>query len=199
MNLDGITFIGPTVHAPQVLDRLPDSLRTLLEQVNGFILFGGALHVRGACQTPNWHSLDEAWSGEAAFHRLYPAVKAHWIPFAEDCVGDQFFIGDGTILRLEAETGKMHETGMTLRQFLEAVQADPVKALQAEPLLQFRQEKGDLPKGQLILAYPPFCTVEAGAGVNLAAMDASHVHKFHADLAHQLPSDGGTLRLKITE
>jgi hypothetical protein len=199
MDLNGITFLGPTVHDTAVLDRLPTSLRTLLEQVNGFILFGGALHVRGACQTPNWHSLEQAWSGDAAFHRLYPAVKAHWIPFAEDCVGDQFFIGDGTILHLEAETGAMHETGMTLHHFLEAVQADPVKALQAEPLLQFRQEKGDLPAGQLILAYPPFCTKEAGAGVSLVALDAAHVHRFHADLANQLPSDDDKLHVKIID
>ncbi len=199
MNLSGVTYVGPELDAPEFLDRLPASLRSLLEQMNGFILFGGALHVRGACEYPTWHSLEAAWNGEAAFHRLYPAVQTHWIPFAEDCVGDQFFIVDGTILRLEAETGEVNETNLTLRQFLAAVEADPVKTLQAEPLLQFRQEKGDLPHGQLIHAYPPFCTEEARDGVSLAAVAASQLHDFHAALARQLPSIGERMLVKVIE
>lgn len=199
MNLNGVTYFGPELDAPQILEKLPASFRTILKQINGFILFGGALHVRGACSGPVWHSLDAAWSGETAFHRLYPAVQTHWIPFAEDCVGDQFFIVDGAILRLEAETGEVHVTSRTLREFLEAVEADPVETLRAEPLLQFRREKGELPEGHLLMAYPPFCTEEAKSGVSLAAMDASHVHNFHATLARQLPSDGEKIRIKVVE
>lgn len=199
MNLNGVTYTGPELGTPELLERLPVGLRSLLEQTNGFILFDGALHVRGACDCPTSHSLSAAWCGEAAFHRLYPAVQAHWIPFAEDCVGDQFFIVDGTIRRLEAETGEVHETKMTLRQFLEAVEADPMKTLQAEPLLQFREENGDLPQGHLILAYPPFCTEEARDGVSLAAIAAPEVHSFHANFARQLPSVGSKIFVKVVE
>jgi len=145
------------------------------------------------------HVLSAVWDSETAFHRIYPSVEEQWIPFAEDCVGDQFFLGDGSILHLEAETGDVHATAMTLCQFFEAVEADPVKALKAEPLLKFRQEKGDLPEGQLILAYPPFCTEDSGAGVSLTATDASQVHRFHADLARQLPPDGGKLQFKVLD
>jgi hypothetical protein len=199
MDLSGVTWIGPPVDDHEVLGRLPDGLRTILQQVNGFILYGGALHLRGACQTPAWHSLDTAWNSEAAFHRLYPAVEAHWVPLGEDCVGDQLFLAGGSILYLDAEIGEVHSTAMSLRQFLDAVEADPVNALQAEPLLRFRQEKGDLPEGHLILAYPPFCTEEARAGVSLAAAVVSQVHLFHADLARGLPPDGGKLKVEIID
>ncbi len=199
MDLSGVTYIGPAADDHEVLDKLPDSLRTLLGQINGFILFGGALHVRGACLNPEWHSLRAVWNSETAFHRIYPSVEEQWIPFAEDCVGDQFFLGDDRILHLEAETGDVHATAMTLHRFLEAVEADPVKALKAEPLIKFRQEKGDLPEGQLILAYPPFCTEESEAGVSLTATDASQVHRFHADLARQLPPDGSKLQFKLVD
>jgi hypothetical protein len=199
MDLSGITYMGPAADDPAVLDKVPDSLRVLLGQINGFILYGGALHIRGACQHPTWHSLRAAWEGATAFHRTYPGVEAHWVPFAEDCVGDQFFLADGKVLSLAAETGEVHATTMTLRQFLEAVEADPVETLMAHPLLQFRQEKGDLPEGQLIMAYPPFCTEESGRGVSLAALDAAEVHQFHAVLAQQVPPDGSKIRIEIVD
>ncbi|GHC52423.1 SMI1/KNR4 family protein [Neogemmobacter tilapiae] len=195
MDLSGVTYIGPELDGSANLDHLPSNLGALLEQINGFILYGGALHVRGLCQSPRWHSLEEVWHGKDAFHLLYPSVAAHWVPFAEDCVGDQFFLSDGTILRLEAETGAVHATNLTLKQFLAAVEADPVATLSAEPLIQFRKEKGDLPEGQLILAYPPFCAKESADGVSLTAMDCTKVHRFHADLERQLPQDGSLVRV----
>ncbi|MFN0193635.1 MAG: hypothetical protein ACKVP5_16960 [Aestuariivirga sp.] len=199
MELSCVTFMGPTVDDGAILDQLPENLRNLLKQTNGFILNGGALHVRGACRSPLWHSLGAAWNGEAAFHRIYPSVDANWIPFAEDCVGDQFFIADGKVLYLKAETGEVDATTMTLRQFLDAAEKDPIHALKAEPLLRFRQEKGDLSEGKLIMAYPPFCTKEAENGVSLAAMDAWELHRFHALLASKLPPDSSKLEVVVTE
>lgn len=197
MDLSGVTYIGPEMVDPAILDQLPTNLGSLLKQINGFILYGGALHVRGLCNSPTWHSLEAAWHGKDAFHRIYPSVEAKWIPFAEDCVGDQFFLTEGTILRLEAETGVVHATDMKLRQFLEAVEADPVVTLNAGPLVRFRKEKGELPEGQLILAYPPFCAKESADGVSLTAMDCMKVYQFHADLARQLPPDGSKARFSF--
>ena len=39
---------------------LPAQLADVLRQVNGFILHGGAFHLRGACSGPLWHSLRAA-------------------------------------------------------------------------------------------------------------------------------------------
>ena len=44
MELD-ITWVGPPIDDLQLLSKLPDDLTKLLKSVNGFIQFGGALHV----------------------------------------------------------------------------------------------------------------------------------------------------------
>ena len=57
MRISGVTYQGPQERDDDLLTRLPGPLRSLLSQINGFILVGGALHVRGACELPAWHSL----------------------------------------------------------------------------------------------------------------------------------------------
>ena len=46
MELESVTFIGPTLDDLDMLDRLPSNLSGLLRQINGFIQFHGGLHVR---------------------------------------------------------------------------------------------------------------------------------------------------------
>src|SRR5262249_38743554 len=105
MRLEHITYSGPPPDDGDLLTRLPAELSSLLRQPNGYIQFYGGLHVRGLCREPAWHSLRDAWDGEHAFHRLYPEVQPEDIPFAEDCLGDQFLLRDGLVWRLMAETG----------------------------------------------------------------------------------------------
>ena len=102
MELRNVTCRGPAITDHDLLAKLPSDLRGLLEQINGFVQFGGGLHVRGACHDPAWHSLRHAWVGDAAFHRAYPAVRETDVPFAQDCVGDQFLLRDGAVVRLLA-------------------------------------------------------------------------------------------------
>ena len=80
---------GPPVDDAELLDALPRELRSFLERVNGFVAFDGGLHVRGACESPSWHSLRRRWQGEFALHERYPLLTDTDIPFAEDAVGDQ--------------------------------------------------------------------------------------------------------------
>src|SRR4051812_2832298 len=99
MRLDHTTYVGPPIDDGEVLNRLPADLARLLHEVNGFIAFEGGLHVRGACHRPAWHSLRNAWVGEDAFHRLYDGVQTEDVPFAEDCMGDQFLLREGRVWR----------------------------------------------------------------------------------------------------
>ena len=191
MELSHVTFSGPPSDDPTLWAKLPKELVGLLRSINGFIQYGGGLHVRGVCTTPEWHSLRAAWLGEMAFHRLYGSVAADDIPFAEDCVGDQFLLRGGQVLRLAAETGDVEPFAPGLASFLEAASASPVKYLSLEPLLQLHHEGGALEPGQLIHAYPPFCTKEAAQGVSLRVVPARELIGFHAELAAQLPPDGG--------
>src|SRR5436190_11238258 len=126
MRLRHVTWTGPPADDKELLDQLPPDLAGLLKQLDGFVQFSGGLHVRGACRTPAWHSLRDAWRGEHAYHRLYPDVRPDDVPFAQDCLGDQFLLRDGRVWRLAAETGGTRSLGISLAGFLEAAQADPV-------------------------------------------------------------------------
>lgn len=176
-----VTYRGPAIDDPEILHRSPSAIRALLSRANGFILYHGGLHVRGACTEPPWHSLRTAWDSDQAFHRLYTAVEARDVPFAQDCMGDQFLLRDGGVWRLSAETDEIDNLGMTIERFFEAVRQD------AEELLDFNRDQR-LEPGQLYNAYPPFCMNESGRGRSLRAMSAKDVIGWHADLARQIRS-----------
>jgi len=199
MELDHITYQGPPVDDLQLLDRLPENLETLLNSLNGFIQFGGGLHLRGACFAPEWHSLRRAWLGPTSISDLFANVDPTWVPFAEDCVGDQFLLRNKDVLRLSAETGEVDDLRMSLKDFLSSANADPIDFLALEPLLQFTEDQGGLPEGQLLHVYPPFCAKESAQGVSLKAIPAWELHKFHSHLAKNLPEDGGKFRVAISD
>jgi len=161
------------------LTDLPVQLASILKEINGLILYNGALHVRGAASQPKWHSLRDAWHGEQSFQSLYDAVRSADIPFAQDQFGDQFLIRDGKVVRLLAETGKIEPLATDLDSFWSHVYAD---------IVRFLNVGIDRPiePGQLIGAYPPFCFKKSGAGAALFPVPAEEVILFHADLAKRL-------------
>src|SRR3954452_21405654 len=108
----GVTFVGPPIDDAPTFEALPKDLRDVLAEVNGFVAFGGGLHVRGACLEPGWHALRHPHLAET-----YPAVLASDVAFAEDAVGDQWLLRDGEVLRLHAEFGRVEPLGMDLDEF----------------------------------------------------------------------------------
>lgn len=199
MKLDQITFLGPAIDDEEVLRQVPAGLQRLLKQVNGFIQFGGGLHIRGACQQPGWHSLRRAWQSHEAFHGRYATVSVEDVPFGQDCVGDQFLLRQGSVIKLAAETGGIEELKMPLMEFLEAVQLDPVGVLGLAPLLQFHEQGGTLLPGQLLNVYPPFCTGESAQGVSLAAVPAQERAAFLSTLSSELKSvpEGSPIEINV--
>ena len=201
MELNYITYTGPQFEEnPSLLSALPQNLVSLLKQINGFVQFHGGLHVRGVCATPSWHSLESVMSGEIALHRLYPVLTPSDIPFAQDCVADQYILRDGIVHKLEAETGALESLGVGLGSFFSAIQENPIEYLAMQPLLQFQSEGGSLEPGQVLQAYPPFCTVQAGAGVCLSSISAQEAIVFLADFARQISDipTGGKFNIRIT-
>jgi hypothetical protein len=201
MELTHLTFVGPAIDDDRTLARLPPGLAGLLRQLNGFVQFGGGLHVRGACRRPDWHSLRTAWDGDDALHRLYPDVRRTDVPFAEDCLGDQFLLRDGVDRKLAGETGELESLDVDLTGFLEQAQADPVEYLGLGPLTQFQQEGGTLEPGQLLSAFPPYCAEQSADGVSLRAIPALERRRFLADLAAQIRDlpEGATIRFEVTD
>jgi hypothetical protein len=201
MKLEHVTWTGPPLDDEDLLLRLPINFTELLRQINGFIQFHGGLHVRGACQEPRWHSLRDAWDGEFAFHRLYRTVRPEDLVFGEDCLGDQFLLRDGQVWRLAAETGEVEPIARSLSDFFRAVEADPVEYLSLYPLMQFQEEGGHLEPGQLLSAFPPFCTKQSAEGVHFAAVSAAERRRFLAHLAARLSEipEGGEFDFHLIE
>jgi hypothetical protein len=119
------SYVGPPIDDPALLAELPAALRTLLTQTNGFVAYQGALHVRGACRAPRWHSLRYSWRGDDALHRQFVALRSTDIPFAEDGAGNQFVLREGEVHRLVASHGELEALSMGVAGFLAAVERDP--------------------------------------------------------------------------
>lgn len=183
---DMMTWQGATPGDEGLLAELPTPLRELLEATGGFILGGGLLHVRGATESPHWHSLEIAWRGPEAFHTLYPEVRPTDIPFAEDGLGDQWLLRGGHVARLWAETGDVDVTDVSLEGFFDAVEENAVESLDVGLIAEAVEEYGPIPPGKLLLAYPPLCTEEAEDGVDLSPVDAAELYGLHAELAESV-------------
>lgn len=189
-----ITATGAAIDDTDILSRVPEELSLLLQEENGFILYHGGLHVRGAVISPDWHSLRHAIQSPEAFHRIYDVVLPTDIPFAQDCFGDQFLLRDGKVLRLYAETGETEETSANLESFFASISDDVFEFLGFDPDLR-------LEPGQLMHAYPPFCVERPDSGYSLKAVPALELIRFHADLAEQISHvpEGGRFRVGIVD
>jgi hypothetical protein len=202
LELRGVTWQGPAIDDDKVLDDLPAELAAILTQLNGFVLFGGLLHFRGAVTEPAWHSLRRAWRDDAlAIPALYGLASDVGIPFAQDCVGDQFLLRQGIVWTLSGETGELRSTSVSLVEFIAAAGADPDRTLKPAPLVRFRRDGGDLVPGRLLSVYPPFCTKESAAGVAIKDVPCDELIQFHADFARQTAAieDGGRVRITVTD
>lgn len=202
MDLSNITYQGPEFQEDQEIESLlPDNLLSLLKQINGFIQFGGGLHFRGLCKEPEWHSLRAALFGENAIHKLYPSVENTDIPFAQDCVADQYLLRDRTVYKLFSESGEVECLDFGLSSFLSSVSNDPVEFLSLEPLLQLQNQEQYLEPGQVIHVYPPFCTEEAKKGVSLKPIGNSEALTFLSDFSKQIDSvgNGEQVEVRVTE
>ena len=136
MELTNVTFRGPEfeAHSPSI-GALPTDLVDLLRQTNGFVRFGGGLHVRGICSKPTWHSIAKVMAGPTALHKLYDVVLPTDAPFAQDCMADQFLLREGLVYKLQSETGELCPLNLSLSQFFSAAKEDPVEFLAMQPLL----------------------------------------------------------------
>jgi hypothetical protein len=129
-----------------------------------------------------------------AFHRLYACVKPTDIPFAQDCVGDQFLLRNGHVLRLLSETGETEGAAIDLAEFFEHIEEN------AEEFLNFSPDH-PLEPGQLLHAYPPFCVKDTGKGYSLKACPAKEVILSHAEFAKEIAdvANGDSITIEVTD
>lgn len=201
MRASDTTYIGPEITDREILERLPSGLREVLINSNGFILFEGGLHIRGACYEPAWHSLREVWLGKNPLHRLFSALQPSDVPFGEDCVGDQFILRDDKVMRLDSETGVMESLDVGIDVFLQKAERNPLEYLGLYPLMQFQKDGSKLKPGELLNVYPPFCTKESGNGVSLKAVPTFERIRFLSEFAKKIGDvkDQQSIRIRTAE
>lgn len=139
MDLPGLTYRGAPLDDLEILERLPVPLQQLLAQRNGFVAWRGAIHVRGACLAPAWHSLRAAMAGR-------PAGE---VPFARDALGREFVLAAGTVWR-EERTGAREAVAPDLVDFLQRLASDPGALLPLTELLAFEADGRTLKPGETL-------------------------------------------------
>jgi len=156
MEFKGITYVGEEVSDKETLEALPAELKSFYEEINGLVAYQGGLHIRGCVVTPEWHSLAHVWKGEHALWKIFSDLNESDIPFAQDCMGDQFVLRLGTVWLLSMDTGELDDLEIEFYDFLEDAIEDPVEFLALEPLVQFMDLDQTLEPGFILEADPPF-------------------------------------------
>ena len=196
----GVTYEGAGPPDPELLARLPSRLADILEELNGFVGFRGGFHLRGSCREPRWHSIEEVWFGSLSLSAAYPEVLPTDIPFAQDCMADQWLLREGEVWRLAAEYGGLEPLDVDLDGFIRRSQADPEKWLGLQPLHAFLAKGGSLAPGFVLQAVPPF--VLAGSQTaSLRPIPVEEALRYLPDLARQLRGvpDGARVKLRVEE
>lgn len=196
--MKGIIYTGEVITDHKLLAMLPKDLQTFLRQHNGVVAYFGGLHIRGCCVEPGWHSLRDAWQGEQALQKTYDTVLKNDIPFAQDCVGNQFLLRQGEVVFLDTETGEIAPLEVDFKHFLIGADKFPVDALGLEPLRRWQQQGGGLAPGQLLHVYPPVCIAADTDKATVAPVAAPKRLAFLADLYRQIKHlpDGQALTIK---
>ncbi len=156
MEFKGITYVGEEISDKETLNALPVELKSFYQEINGLVAYQGGLHMRGCVSEPEWHSLGAIWHGKHALWKIFPDLKESDIPFAQDCMGDQFVLRLGTVWLLSMDTGELDDLEIEFYDFLEDAIEDPVEFLALEPLVQFLDLDQTLEPGFILEADPPF-------------------------------------------
>ena len=201
LELPHLIYPGAALDDLEILERAPAELAAALRVRNGSIGYLGALHVRGACHAPAWHSLRHAWEGPDALHELFEDVRPADVPFAEDAFGDQFLLRDGRVLRLNGELGEVSAVAESLGSFVASLWSDAEQVLDYQPLLTFRQSGAELRPGELLAAHPPFALQADHSTRELRTVDALERRRQLAGLARRLRGlpDGAEVRFPAGE
>lgn len=186
-----------TFRPPPARDTPPEvdgPLGALYRACNGFVWDHGALHLRGWTDDPPWHDLAAAWRGPESFATRYPAVQPNDIPFAQDCMGDQFLWREGRILTLYAESGELEQVAEDVEAFFQRILEDPRGFLSYNPSMKLKP-------GELWHVTPPFCTQAEDEERSYRACPALEVIDWHAELARVVSTleEGDEFEIEIED
>lgn len=176
----GVTYLNHELHEKEVFELLPDEMRAFYREINGIVAYNGGFQIRGCGTGPSWNSLDDFWKGENALHKTYSNLLPTDIPFAQDCMGDQYVFRAGSVWHLLSETGELDDLELEFDEFIDEVVEDPVEFLSLYPLLEFMETGEELQPGELLAPSVPF-TEEAGDDYTFSKQTVEHRLKWLAE------------------
>lgn len=186
---------------------LPQNLNSqainLLSKKDGFYAFEGALLVRPYHDTPSvlglvkWNSFD-LWKSQ------YPNVGTDiqgYTFFAENVIGEQFFLADDWVGQFDPETGECHKIADNLDAWAGEVLADCDYLTGHGLARQWQETHGRLPEGSRLIPKVPFVLQGEFDVSNLVARLELEAISMRAQLASQLAGleDAETITFEITD
>lgn len=175
--------------------------KALLQRRNGGYFWGGALHIFGACDAPEFHSIAN-WNAPETWREPYGPDLDGVFFFAEDAFGDQFALdAKGHVLRLKAETGQLEELADDFDMWVLIVVEATDELLGRGTFAAWASENGRLPPGSQLQAFPPYVFADDPDVVQLEAVEALENMHFHGAIAAQIAAlpEGAAARIEITE
>lgn len=152
----GIIYMNQECDNPELVDNLPLEMKAFYKEVNGLVAYNGGFQIRQIGTGPTWNSLENYWTGENALHKIYSNLSPDDIPFAQDCMGDQYVFRGGSVWQLLTETGDLDDLELEFDEFIDEVIEDPVEFLALYPLIDFLDAGKELEVGQLLVPNIPF-------------------------------------------
>ncbi|MFT6323069.1 MAG: hypothetical protein ACJAWO_000616 [Halieaceae bacterium] len=152
----GIIYMNQECDNPDLINNLPPEMKAFYHEVNGLVAYNGGFQIRGIGTGPSWNSLEDYWTGENALHKIYPKLSPEDIPFAQDCMGDQYVYRGGSIWQLLTETGDWDDLELEFDEFIDEVIEDPIEFLALYPLIEFMDAGKELQPGELLVPSIPF-------------------------------------------
>lgn len=173
-------------------------LRPLLDTKNGFLCFGGALHVFHADghhpilpSLGEWNELDGWRSGYGAL------IPSEVLFFAQDIFGGQFAIDAGEVFSFDPETAEFEKIASSVREWCGLMLLD-WRFLTGYPLLEdWEKAQGPLEIGRRLVPKVPFCLGGGFSVENVYPEVLAKALRSRAEIAkqvHALP-DGSSVRL----
>ncbi|UTW67397.1 hypothetical protein KFE94_04580 [bacterium SCSIO 12643] len=156
LEFKGVTYINHELHDTELFDLLPSDLKSFYKEINGLVAYNGGFQIRGCGTGPSWNSLEDVWKGKDALHHTYKNLQPTDIPFAQDCLGDQYIYRSGSIWQLLTETGDLDDLELDFDEFIDEVIEDPVEFLALYPLIEFIESGNELQPGELLVPNIPF-------------------------------------------
>ena len=190
----GADLTGP----PELPDHLrANELRELLLARNGFLAFGGALHVLPWDATMMPLALRCMELGRPLARVICTLANGHFF-FAEDAFGFQFSLFADSVHRFDPETGDSEEFSATIEDWLAIVLRDH-RVLTGWPLLaDWEALNGELPYGHRLFPKVPFVTGGEFTPENLAALESVEGMRLRGALALQLHDLADGTRVRYT-